>query len=185
MQLKDMSYAEARRIARPRSPHLRSHIAAKPDRPCLDRQRIIRSNGSASMKAIVLLLAALVASQAAAVMRPDTQAVEFYNPTLNHYFVTADAGAVTGSNGGCVLSGAISEVDGYRVFYTGTATATGCADARFNATFPSESNVCGTCRCAARRPANRACPRTSARALPRRPCSSRSGPARRPGRECP
>ena len=43
------------------------------------------------MKLRHLLLAAVMASQIATAAPPETQAVEFFNPGLQHYFITADA----------------------------------------------------------------------------------------------
>ena len=47
--------------------------------------------------------------------------------------LTIDAsGAVTGSGNGCVFTGQVSTGDGFRSFFRGTASATGCTDPAFN-----------------------------------------------------
>ena len=47
--------------------------------------------------------------------------------------LTIDAtGAVTGSGNGCTFTGQVSTGDGFRSFFRGTASATGCTDAAFN-----------------------------------------------------
>jgi len=48
----------------------------------------------------------------------------------------ADAGNITGNGNGCTLAGAVTQVDGFRVFYTGTMDAAACADGRFNGSYP-------------------------------------------------
>ena len=45
--------------------------------------------------------------------------------------LTAD-GAVTGSGNGCSFTGKVALGDGFRSFFSGTLTASGCADAAFN-----------------------------------------------------
>lgn len=50
--------------------------------------------------------------------------------------VITDAGEITGSGNGCTLAGALTQVDGFRVFYTGTVDAAACADARFEGSYP-------------------------------------------------
>lgn len=41
-------------------------------------------------------------------------------------------GALTGSGAGCTFTGEVTQADGFRSLFTGTATAAGCADAAFN-----------------------------------------------------
>ena len=52
------------------------------------------------MKFRVLLLPALLLSHLAAANPPDMQVVEFFNSSLGHYFVTADASEAAGIDGG-------------------------------------------------------------------------------------
>ena len=47
-----------------------------------------------------------------------------------------DDGTLTGTGNGCTLAGALTKVDGFRVFYTGNVTVAACADTRFNGAFP-------------------------------------------------
>ena len=47
-----------------------------------------------------------------------------------------DIGALSGSGNGCTLSGALTQVDGFRVFYIGAVDAAACADTRFNGSYP-------------------------------------------------
>ncbi len=48
----------------------------------------------------------------------------------------AETGNLSGSGNGCALAGGITQVDGFRSFYTGTVAASACLDARFNGSFP-------------------------------------------------
>ena len=52
------------------------------------------------MKFRQILLALAAASQIATAAPPDTQAVEFFNLNLGHYFITADASEAVGIDGG-------------------------------------------------------------------------------------
>lgn len=45
-------------------------------------------------------------------------------------------GTLTGSGDGCTFTGAASLGDGFRSFFEGTASATGCSDAAFNGDYP-------------------------------------------------
>lgn len=49
--------------------------------------------------------------------------------------IAAD-GTLTGSGNGCTFTGAAATGDGFRSFFRGTATATGCTDAAFNGDYP-------------------------------------------------
>jgi hypothetical protein len=47
-----------------------------------------------------------------------------------------DAGAVTGSGNGCTIAGTVTKADGFRQFFTGTATLANCTHSEFNGTLP-------------------------------------------------
>ncbi|HET9470938.1 MAG TPA: hypothetical protein VFO24_07510, partial [Usitatibacter sp.] len=49
--------------------------------------------------------------------------------------IAAD-GTLTGTGNGCAFTGAAAAGDGFRSFFRGTATATGCTDAAFNGDYP-------------------------------------------------
>lgn len=48
----------------------------------------------------------------------------------------ASDGTLTGSGDGCTFSGQVTLGDGFRSFFQGTASATGCTDAPFNGDYP-------------------------------------------------
>jgi len=49
--------------------------------------------------------------------------------------IAAD-GTLTGTGNGCTFTGAAAAGDGFRSFFRGSATATGCTDAAFNGEYP-------------------------------------------------
>jgi hypothetical protein len=49
--------------------------------------------------------------------------------------IAAD-GSVTGTGNGCAFTGQVTAGDGFRSFFRGTATATGCTDAAFTGAYP-------------------------------------------------
>jgi hypothetical protein len=49
--------------------------------------------------------------------------------------ISAD-GIVTGSGDGCTFTGKLASGDGFRAYFRGAATATGCTDAAFNGAYP-------------------------------------------------
>ena len=57
------------------------------------------------MKVHHLLLCAVICSKIATAAPPETQAVEFFNASLGHYFVTADAAEAVGIDAGGAGSG--------------------------------------------------------------------------------
>ncbi|HEX3097741.1 MAG TPA: hypothetical protein VHQ02_08490, partial [Usitatibacter sp.] len=60
----------------------------------------------------------------------ETSAVHDLSLTL------AADGTLTGTGNGCTFTGAAAAGDGFRSFFRGTATATGCTDAAFNGDYP-------------------------------------------------
>jgi hypothetical protein len=48
----------------------------------------------------------------------------------------AGDGSLTGTGNGCAFTGQVTAGDGFRSFFSGTATATGCTDAAFNGDYP-------------------------------------------------
>jgi uncharacterized protein DUF5648 len=48
----------------------------------------------------------------------------------------ATDGSLTGTGDGCAFTGQLTAGDGFRSFFSGTATATGCTDAAFNGDYP-------------------------------------------------
>ena len=48
----------------------------------------------------------------------------------------ASDGTLTGTGNGCAFTGSAAAGDGFRAFFRGTATATGCTDAAFNGDYP-------------------------------------------------